>query len=91
NIVGMAQYNAMRVKWALPIQQPWYVSEVPTMFLSLNFTNHLIDVPMAKTYVNAYMNSDEALYASLEKLMGKSEFKGKYHKNVFCGRWDTAY
>lgn len=89
NVVGMAQYNSMRLKWALPVQQPWYVSELPTVFLSLNFTNHLIDVPMAKTYVNAYLNTEEAIDAALEKLMGMSAFCGKYQENVFCERWDT--
>ena len=27
---------------------PWYVHEVPTVFVSLNFTTHLTDVPMVK-------------------------------------------
>ena len=48
NVSGFAQYNTMRVKWAQPADQPWYVSELPTVFLSLNFTNHLIDVPDGK-------------------------------------------
>lgn len=89
NVGGFAQYNTMRVKWSAPITQPWYVSEVPTIFLSLNFTNHLIDVPMAKTYINAYLNCDEAIEAAVDKMTGKSEFKGRYNENVFCGRWDT--
>lgn len=89
NVVGFAQYNTMRIKWSLPINQPWYVSELPTVFLSLNFTNHLIDVPMAKTYVNAYMNSEEAVSVAIEKLTGKSEFKGRYNENVFCDRWEA--
>lgn len=89
NVVGFAQYNTMRIKWANPCDQPWYVSEIPTVFLSLGFTNHLIDVPMAKTYINAYLNSDEAINAAIEKMMGISEFKGRYNENVFCERWDT--
>lgn len=89
NVTGFAQYNTMRVKWSMPTIQPWYNSELPTIFLSLNFTNHLIDVPMAKTYINAYQNSEEAIDAAIEKLMGKSKFKGTYHKNVFCERWEA--
>ncbi|MCD7998579.1 MAG: glycosyl hydrolase [Clostridiales bacterium] len=89
NVSGFAQYNTMRVKWAQPADQPWYVSELPTVFLSLNFTNHLIDVPMAKTYINAYLNSEEAVSAAIDKMTGKSLFKGRYNETVFCGRWDT--
>ncbi len=89
DVIGFAQSNSLRVRWKLPAYQPWYVSEVPTIFLSLNLTNHLVDVPMAKTYVNAYLDSQEAMEAAVEKLMGKSPFHGKYHENVFCGRWDT--
>ena len=89
NVSGFAQYNTMRVKWAMPTDQPWYVSELPTIFLSLNYTNHLIDVPMAKAYINAYLNSEEAITAAIDKMTGKSEFKGRYNENVFCGRWDT--
>jgi beta-N-acetylhexosaminidase len=89
NVEGFAQYNSMRVKWDLPTKQPWYMSEVPTMVLSVSFPNLLIDVPMARCYVNAYMNHPAALRAAIEKMMGQSEFKGRYNENVFCGRWET--
>lgn len=91
NIAGFAQYNTMRVKWSLPTQQPWYMSEVPTIVLSLSFTNMLIDVPMARTYINAYMNHPEAVKAAIDKMMGRSEFKGRYNDNVFCDRWETRF
>ena len=91
NVEGFAQYNTMRVKWALPTQQPWYMSEVPTIVVSLTYPNMLIDVPMARCYVNSYMNHPEAIHAVIEKLMGKSEFKGKYNDNVFCERWETRF
>lgn len=89
HVTGFAQYNSMRVKWASPADQPWYVSQIPTIFLSLGFPNHLIDVPMARTYINAYLDSETVMEAAIEKIMGKSEFKGRYQENVFCGRWDT--
>lgn len=31
----------------------------------------------------------EHIKAAIEKLTGKSEFKGKADESVFCGRWDT--
>lgn len=91
SVAGFAQYNTMRVKWGMPTQQPWYMSEVPTIVLSVTMPNMLIDVPMARCYVNTYMNHPEAIHAAVEKLMGKSEFKGRYNDNVFCDRWETRF
>lgn len=88
---GFAQYNTMRIKWDLPVKQPWYMSEVPTFVVSVTFPNMLIDVPMARCYINTYMNHPEAIHAVLEKMMGKSEFKGRYNDNVFCDRWETRF
>ena len=91
NVQGFAQFNTMRVKWDEPVKQPWYMSELPTFVVSLSFTNNLIDVPMARCYINAYMDHHESFEAVLEKMMGKSEFKGRYNENVFCGRWETRF
>ena len=35
------------------------VEEVPTVAVSLNYTTHLTDIPMVKTYVNAYHDDRE--------------------------------
>ncbi|MDE1549210.1 hypothetical protein [Jeotgalibaca caeni] len=70
-------------------QQPWYVKEVPTAFISLNLTNHLVDLTMSRTYINAHMDHEEAVDVLIQKLVGKSEFKGRVNKNVWCNRWDT--
>ena len=81
----------MRIKWSVghSVEIPWYVREVPTIFVSLNYTNHLLDVPMAKTFINAYAPTRTVIARTLEKVAGRSEFKGRYNENVFCGRWDT--
>ena len=91
NVQGFAQFNTMRVKWDEPAKQPWYMSELPTFVVSLSNTNNLIDVPMARCYINSYMDHHESFSATLEKMMGKSEFKGRYNDNVFCGRWETRF
>ena len=91
NVQGFAQFNTMRVKWDEPAKQPWYMSELPTFVVSLSYTNNLIDVPMARCYVNAYMDHHEAFEATLNKMMGKGEFTGRYNENVFCGRWETRF
>ncbi len=68
---------------------PWFVKEVPTVFVSLGNPYHLLDVPMMKTFINSYSNVDHVIDATMDKLFGKSEFKGTSPVDAFCGRWDT--
>jgi beta-N-acetylhexosaminidase len=91
NVKGFAQEAAIRIKWSTPMaaEIPWYVTEVPTVFVSLNQPNHLIDVPMVKTAINAHAGTPEAIRATIEKIMGKSEFQGTFNDNVFCDSFDT--
>ena len=87
--VGFAQYNTMRLKWTQPVQQPWYVSQVPTCFISLYLPNYLIDLTMSRTYINCYQDNPEVIEPLIAKLCGESPFKGTPEENVWCGRWDT--
>ena len=91
NVKGFAQEAAIRIKWSTPMaaEIPWYVTEVPTVFVSLNQPNHLIDVPMVKTAIHAHAGSREAIRATIEKIQGKSEFQGTFNDNVFCDSFDT--
>jgi beta-N-acetylhexosaminidase len=91
NVKGFAQEAAIRIKWSSPMaaEIPWYATEVPTVFVSLNQPNHLIDVPMVKTAINAHAGSPEAIRAAIQKIMGKSEFQGTFNENVFCDSFDT--
>lgn len=91
SVAGFAQYNTMRVKWGVPTQQPWYIGELPTFVVSVTFPNMLIDVPMARCYINTYMNHPEAIEALFDKMMGISPFKGRYNDNVFCDRFETRF
>ncbi len=88
---GYAQSNNTRLVYSVghSYEIPWYVHELPTVCVSLNYTNHLIDVPMMKTFVNAYASTREYLHALVQKLTGRSPFKGRYNELVWCGRWDT--
>ena len=89
NQIGFAQQNSMRVKWTLPTDQPWYASQVPTVFISLNLANCLVDLTMSHCYINAYSPSPDAIHAVVEKITGISAFKGVPDENVWCERWDT--
>lgn len=91
DVQGYATENNVRIRWGASTSNeiPWYVHEIPTVFVSLNFTTHLTDVPMVKTYINAYKNSRAAIRLTIEKIMGLSEFKGNYNENVFCEMWQS--
>lgn len=91
NVKGFAQEAAIRIKWSTPMSAeiPWYATEVPTVFVSLNQPNHLIDVPMVRTAIHAHAGSREAIRATVEKIQGLSEFQGTFNENVFCDSFDT--
>lgn len=91
DIVGYAAENNYRIRWKCPMSSdiPWYVYEIPTIFISLNYTTHLTDVPMVKTYINAYKDTREIIRQTIQKIMGESEFKGSYNELVWCNLWET--
>ena len=91
NIKGYAQKNVERLSWSSghSMELPWYTEEVPTVGVSLNYTNHLIDLANIHCFVNAYGPNCENIRAAVEKITGKSAFHGKADESVFCGRWDT--
>lgn len=91
DIRGYAVENNYRIRWscAMGNEIPWFVWEVPTVFVSLNYTTHLTDVPMVKTYINAYSNTDAVLDLTIDKIIGKSPFKGSFNENVWCNKWET--
>lgn len=92
DIVGYAAENNYRIRWkcSMSTDMPWYVNELPTVFVSLNFTTHLTDVPMVKTYINAYKDTREVIRQTIRKIMGESEFKGiHFNEHVWCDKWET--
>lgn len=88
---GYAKENNVRLSYSAShsSELPWWVREVPTVFVSLGYTNHLYDLPMAKTFINAYGETVECISAAVEKITGKSPFYGTCDENVWCGSWDT--
>ena len=91
NVSGFAQEATVRIHWSTPMaaEIPWYVHEVPTVFVSLSLPNHLIDVPMVKTLIHAHAPSREVIRAVVEKIQGKSPFRGTFNENVFCDTFAT--
>jgi beta-N-acetylhexosaminidase len=67
------------------------VEEKPTVFVSLANPYHLVDVPMIRTYINCYSNNDSVLEMLVEKLMGRSAFKGVSPVDPFCRKEYLRY
>ena len=88
NIENTSNQTTNRINWytlfGLGNNLPWFVKEVPTLFISVANPYHLLDVPMIKTYINCYSNSDYILDAVTEKLLGISEFKGQSPIDPYC-------
>lgn len=77
--------------WGQGNNVPWFVDEVPTLFISVANPYHLLDVPMIKTYINCYSNNEYVLESVIEKITGQSKFQGKSPIDPFCGRKELAY
>jgi beta-N-acetylhexosaminidase len=95
NFETASNNTVIRINWkglaGMGDDAPWFASEIPTLFISLANPYHLLDVPMVHTYVNAYTNNEFVLESLIDKVMGRSEFKGKSPVDAFCGRMDTRY
>ena len=91
NCEHASNQTVVRLNWcpkhALDI--PRFLNEEPCVFISLANPYHLQDVPMIRTYINAYTATETTIRLTLEKLMGRSEFKGVSPVDAFCGLPDT--
>lgn len=72
--------------WGNGNNVPWFVEERPVLFISLANPYHLVDVPMIKTYINGYSNSEYVIESVMEKIMGRGRFTGKNPVDPFCGK-----
>ncbi len=88
--VGTNQ-TTIRITWDdfLGESSPKYVFDLPYLFISFSNPYHLVDVPMVRNYINAYTCNDDHVRAVVEKLMGRSPFKGISPVDPFAGLWDT--
>ena len=89
NVVNASYKTVTRLKWGNPaaIDAPFFTKDIPTMFISLANPYHFADVPMIRTIINSYSPSEAVIQATIEKMMGKSEFKGKSPVDPFGHFW----
>ena len=94
NVASVQPNTDQRIQW--PASKgtpdiPFYVHEIPTIFVSVQAPNHLADVPQVQTYINTYDSKDFTLQALVNKMVGRSEFTGVSPVDAFCGFLDTRY
>lgn len=87
NIPTGSNNTTRRVDWItlMAANEPWYMKEIPTMFISFCNPYHMFDVPFMSTFVNCYSSSSFCVNAAVEKLMGRSPFVGKSPVDPWCG------
>ncbi|MEN8078776.1 glycoside hydrolase family 3 N-terminal domain-containing protein [Clostridioides difficile] len=93
NVETASNQTTVRLDWIhlMAANAPWFVKDIPTIFISLANPYHLLDVPMIKTFVNAYSASEYVVDAVIEKIIGKSEFKGVNPVDPFCNVWGARF
>ena len=85
--------SVRRIDWVhlMAADAPWFVNEVPALFVSLANPYHLADAPMVKTFINAYTPTEAVVDAVIDKLMGRSPFRGVSPVDPFCGVWGANF
>ena len=92
--VSSTMRTTQRLEWAISKggwDNPWYVNEIPTVFVSFNCPFHLVDVPQIKNFINCYDANEVTVEAFIRKLTGESEFTGISPVDAFCGMIDTRF
>lgn len=85
--------SVRRIDWVhlMAADAPWFLNDVPAMFISVANPYHLVDAPMVKTFINAYTPSEAVIDQVIDKIMGRSAFKGVNPVDPFCGIWGAKF
>ena len=92
DIPTQSNATVVRINWSVLAGMgqdiPWYAGEMPLVVVSFANPYHLLDIPMADVYVNAYNDAPVIIDAVMDKLMGRDEFVGVSPVDAFCGHSD---
>lgn len=90
NMQNASNNTTLRLNWnvmfGLGDDAPWMAAEIPVMMISTANPYHLFDAPMMKTYINAYSAAPDFIDCTMDKIMGRSEFKGVSPVDPLCGK-----
>ena len=83
--------TTVRINWCKKhaLDLPRFVHEEPSVFISLSNPYHLADAPRVPVYINTYSATRPLLLAALDKVLGRSRFRGVSPVDAFCGLPDT--
>ena len=90
NMQNASNNTTLRLNWnvvfGLGDDAPWLVAEIPVMMISTGYPYHLFDAPMIDTFINTYSSEPQYRRAVIEKVMGRSKFKGISPVDPYCGK-----
>ncbi len=90
NMENASNNTTLRLNWnvcfGLGDDAPWFSKELPVLMISTACPYHLFDAPMVQTYINAYSGKPHFCQAIMDKIMGRSEFRGQSPVDPFCGK-----
>ena len=90
NMQNASNNTTLRLNWnvvfGLGDDAPWLTAEIPVMMISTAYPYHLFDAPMVETFINTYSSEPQYRSAVIEKIMGRSEFKGVSPVDPYCGK-----
>lgn len=90
NMQNASNNTTLRLNWnvvfGLGDDAPWLTAEVPVMMISTGYPYHLFDAPMIETFINAYSSEPQYRRAVMDKIMGRSEFRGVSPVDPYCGK-----
>ncbi|MBP2642674.1 MAG: beta-hexosaminidase [Firmicutes bacterium] len=91
NIEPASNKTVMRVNWSMPMgcDMPWFINEIPTIGVSVGSPYLLQDIPQLKTLINGYSGNEAVVKSVVEKLLGRSPFKGGSPVDPYCGYWEA--
>ena len=91
NYEQASNQTVVRIRWCPKhaLDMPRFVNEEVSVFVSLANPYLLQDVPRVCTYINAYTATRTTIQLTIDKLMGKLEFRGVSPVDPFCGLPDT--
>lgn len=86
---GEMRHNRIMWKNGMQFDVPKFAMDIPQVMVSIYNPYHLMDAQMVPAYVNAYSPTEIVVEEVVNKLLGKTPFKGVSPVDAFCGLWDT--
>jgi beta-N-acetylhexosaminidase len=84
--------SGCRISWpGLRATIPSMNHDIPTMLISIDNPYLLMDAPRMSTYINAYTSDNLTIDTLVDKITGKSEFKGVSPIDPFVGLFNAKY